>query len=112
MLSIDPPLANAFVIFEDIETGKLYVGKTDSQGKISLTIPKGTYWIYIVKEGFQIFKTKVLVTSNIVLTYTLTPLPRLWVLAIEKTITSIGVVTKEAIIQEPSITTEFSVTKE
>jgi len=72
MIRLDPPVANAFVIFENVETRAIYVGKTDSQGKISLTIPKGTYIVHVVKEGYRYYKTRVVVSSNIVLSIVLT----------------------------------------
>jgi len=68
---LDPPLPDAFIIFEDIATGRLYCAKTDSEGKASLYLPVGTYNLMVFKEGYKAYSTTVTVDRDLVLPVTL-----------------------------------------
>jgi len=68
---LDPPLPDAFIIFEDVATGRLHCAKTDSEGKASLYLPVGTYNLKVFKEGYKPYSTTVTVDKNLVLPITL-----------------------------------------
>lgn len=64
MIRLDPPVANAYVIFENLDTGELLVGKTDEYGMLRIKVPAGYYKIVVAKEGFEIYSTKTYITSD------------------------------------------------
>jgi len=68
---LDPPLPDAFIIFEDVATGRLHCAKTDSEGKASLYLPVGTYNLKVFREGYKPYSTTVTVDKDLALTIAL-----------------------------------------
>jgi len=68
---LDPPLPDAFIIFEDIATGRLYTAKTDSEGRASLYLPQSIYNLWVFREGYSTYKATVNVNKDLTISVTL-----------------------------------------
>jgi len=76
-MSLIKSIPFSFVVFENVETGELFIAKTDAEGKCEIVVPKGTYNVYVFKEGFLVHRQKVIVTSNTMLFKLLKPMEKI-----------------------------------
>ena len=72
-IRLDPPVEGAYVILENIATGKCYCCRTGVGGTCRLYVPMGTYWIHVFKSGFVPYSKYVDITQNVEIEIKLTP---------------------------------------
>jgi len=67
-MSVTYPLPNATVLIIRSDRTYAVVTKTDENGKVTITVPPGTYDIYVIKNYFTIHHQVEIVDQNIVKT--------------------------------------------
>jgi len=64
MSKLDPPISDAYIILENLETGKRYVYKTDKSGYCRLSVEPGTYKIIVAHKDFMCYEDIISVTTQ------------------------------------------------
>jgi len=102
MIRIDPRLAGVYVVFENLDTGKLTVVKTDYEGKAIVYLEKGTYKVTACKAGYMACATTVSITKPTVITLILAPTIKLCEGVLEETLDYEYFISpaKEAVLEE------------